>query len=109
MRSGILHPRSREEGANPARCPGSRFGPYEILTSLGSGGMCEVYHARDDRLERTVAIKVLGPHNIDDVEHRKRFQREARALSRLNHPNVCAVYDVGAEGGRRTPSMPVAP
>jgi serine/threonine protein kinase len=80
--------------------PGSRFGPYEILSSLGAGGMGEVYRARDERLDRIVALKILAPDRSCDPELRGRLQREARALSRLSHPNVCAVFDVGAEGGR---------
>jgi serine/threonine protein kinase len=79
---------------------GSRFGPYEILSSLGAGGMGEVYRARDQRLDRIVALKILAPHQTSDPELRDRLRREARALSRLSHPHVCAVFDVGTEGGR---------
>ena len=79
---------------------GSRFGPYEVLSSLGAGGMGEVYRARDERLGRMVALKVLASDSHGDPEFRERLRREARALSRLSHPNVCAVYDVGTEGDR---------
>ena len=74
---------------------GQRLGPYEILTPLGSGGMGEVYKARDTRLDRVVAIKVLREHLVNDPDRRARFDREARAISKLNHPNICALYDVG--------------
>ncbi len=74
--------------------PGFRFGPYEITGALGAGGMGEVYRARDTRLDRTVAIKVLSEQRSD---LRQRFEREARAVSSLNHPNICALYDVGRE------------
>jgi eukaryotic-like serine/threonine-protein kinase len=77
---------------------GTRLGPYEILAPLGAGGMGEVYRARDTRLERTVAIKVLPPRLSSDLEFRRRFEREARAISQLSHPNICALYDVGREG-----------
>lgn len=79
--------------------PASRLGPYEILSPLGSGGMAEVYRARDTRLNRTVAIKVLRSHLPENDELRQRFFREARAISSLNHPNVCALYDVGHSDG----------
>jgi serine/threonine protein kinase len=87
------------EAPEPVRA-GSRFGPYEILSSLGAGGMGEVYRARDQRLDRIVALKILAPHQTGDPEFRDRLRREARALSRLSHPHVCAVFDVGTEGGR---------
>jgi Tol biopolymer transport system component len=78
--------------------PGTRLGPYEILAPLGAGGMGEVYRARDTRLERTVAIKVLPAHLAATPELRARFEREARAVSALNHPHVCALYDIGSQG-----------
>jgi serine/threonine protein kinase/Tol biopolymer transport system component len=78
---------------------GARLGPYEIVDSLGAGGMGEVYKARDTRLERTVAIKVLPSHFAADQERRARFEVEARAISRLNHPHICMLHDVGHEGG----------
>ncbi|HEY6064957.1 MAG TPA: protein kinase, partial [Thermoanaerobaculia bacterium] len=77
---------------------GTRLGPYEILTRIGAGGMGEVYRARDSRLGRTVAIKVLGAHLAATPEIQKRFEREARTVSQLSHPNICAIYDVGREG-----------
>jgi serine/threonine protein kinase/Tol biopolymer transport system component len=79
--------------------PGTRFGPYEVLSALGAGGMGEVYRARDTRLERTVAIKVLPPHLADDPERRARFEREARAASALNHPHICTLHDIGRQDG----------
>jgi eukaryotic-like serine/threonine-protein kinase len=78
---------------------GTRLGPYEILSPLGAGGMGEVYRARDTRLERTVAIKVLPERFTTDLESRQRFEREARAISQLSHPNICALYDVGSQEG----------
>ena len=74
---------------------GTRLGPYEVLGKLGEGGMGAVYRARDTRLDRTVAIKVLLAHVAADQELRDRFDREARAVSALNHPHICALYDVG--------------
>ncbi len=78
---------------------GSRVGPYEIQSALGAGGMGEVYRARDTRLDRTVAIKVLPAKVVLDVELRGRFEREARAIAALDHPSICAVYDVGQHDG----------
>ena len=77
---------------------GSRLGPYEVLSPLGSGGMGEVYRAKDTRLERTVAIKVLPSNLSASPESRQRFEREAKTISRLSHPHICAIYDVGREG-----------
>jgi serine/threonine protein kinase len=77
---------------------GSRLGPYEILAPLGAGGMGEVYKARDTRLERTVAVKVLPQGLSSSAEVRQRFEREARTISQLSHPHICALYDVGREG-----------
>ncbi|HSS45106.1 MAG TPA: serine/threonine-protein kinase, partial [Thermoanaerobaculia bacterium] len=77
---------------------GSRLGPYEILSPLGAGGMGEVYKARDTRLERTVAVKVLPHHLSASAEVRQRFEREAKTISQLSHPHICALYDVGREG-----------
>lgn len=78
---------------------GSKLGPYEIVSPLGAGGMGEVYRARDMRLERTVAIKVLPSHLSDDPDLKQRLEREAKTISQLNHPNICTLYDVGHEGG----------
>src|SRR5580698_1426494 len=77
---------------------GSKLGPYEIQSSLGAGGMGEVYAARDTRLDRTVAIKILPEHLSEKPEAHARFEREARAVSSLDHPNVCQLYDVVKQG-----------
>jgi len=77
---------------------GTRLGPYEILSPLGAGGMGEVYRAKDTRLGREVAIKVLPEHLSAQPEVRARFEREAKTVSSLNHPNICALYDLGREG-----------
>src|SRR5438046_647185 len=74
---------------------GTRLGPYEVVAALGAGGMGEVYRARDTRLDRIVAIKVLPAQFASDPQLRERFDREARAISSLNHPHICALYDVG--------------
>src|SRR6201998_3818439 len=79
--------------------PGRRLGPYEILSAIGAGGMGEVYRARDTRLDRIVAIKVLPTHLADRSELRDRFDREAKTIASLNHPHICTLYDVGREGG----------
>src|SRR3979411_3209953 len=78
---------------------GTRLGPYEIVAPAGSGGMGEVYRGRDTRLDRTVAIKVLPAHLSSDPLRRQRFEREARAISALQHPNICTLYDVGQQDG----------
>jgi serine/threonine protein kinase/Tol biopolymer transport system component len=78
--------------------PGTRFGPYEILELAGAGGMGEVYKARDTRLERIVAIKVLPPHVASSGELRQRFEREAQTIASLKHPHICVLHDVGREG-----------
>jgi eukaryotic-like serine/threonine-protein kinase len=78
--------------------PGTRLGPYEIAAPIGAGGMGEVYRARDTRLGRDVAIKVLPQHLSSQPEIRARFEREAKTVSSLNHPNICVLYDVGREG-----------
>ncbi|HEX8172997.1 MAG TPA: protein kinase [Thermoanaerobaculia bacterium] len=79
--------------------PGSRLGPYEIVTRVGAGGMGEVFRARDTRLDRTVAVKTLPAELARDAQLRLRFQREAKAISALSHPNICALYDVGEQDG----------
>src|SRR5689334_2205359 len=76
---------------------GTKLGPYEIVSPLGAGGMGEVYRARDTRLERTVAIKVLNSALVANPDTKARFEREARTISQLNHPNICTLYDVGHE------------
>ena len=78
---------------------GTRLGPYEILAPLGAGGMGEVYKAKDTRLGREVAVKVLPTHTIASAEVRQRFEREAKAISQLAHPNICTLFDVGQENG----------
>src|SRR5450759_4955070 len=81
--------------------PGTRRGPYEILAPLGAGGMGEVYRARDTRLQRDVAIKALPEEFAQDAERLARFQREARLLASLNHPNIAAIYGLEeADGGK---------
>jgi Tol biopolymer transport system component len=78
---------------------GTRLGPYEILSAIGAGGMGEVYKAKDTRLDRIVAIKILSEALAADQQFRDRFDREARAISQLDHPNICALYDVGEQDG----------
>jgi eukaryotic-like serine/threonine-protein kinase len=79
--------------------PGTRLGPYEVLSALGAGGMGEVYKARDTRLGREVAVKVLVGRHAEDPAMRERFEREARAISALAHPSICTLYDVGEHEG----------
>src|SRR5271156_155224 len=78
---------------------GDKLGPYQIESLLGAGGMGEVYRARDTRLDRTVAIKILTQGVADTLEVRQRFEREARAVSSFNHPHICALYDIGHQDG----------
>ena len=78
--------------------PGTKLGPYEIESPLGAGGMGEVYRARDTRLDRTVAIKVLNAQLVGSAELRARFEREAKVISQLQHPHICVLHDVGNEG-----------
>ena len=78
---------------------GVTLGPYEIVGPIGAGGMGEVYEAKDTRLERTVAIKVLPEHLAKSAERRQRFEREAKVISKLNHPHICTLYDVGSQDG----------
>src|SRR5687767_14542695 len=79
--------------------PGARLGPYEIVSPLGAGGMGEVYVARDSRLDRTVAIKILPPEFSADAGRRARFEREAKVIASLSHPHICTVHDVGDHEG----------
>jgi serine/threonine protein kinase/dipeptidyl aminopeptidase/acylaminoacyl peptidase len=79
--------------------PGRRLGPYEILSAIGAGGMGEVYKARDTRLDRIVAIKVLPAHLADRADLRERFDREAKTIASLNHPHICTLYDTGHQDG----------
>ena len=78
---------------------GTRLGAYEVTGSLGAGGMGEVFRARDTRLGRDVAIKVIGGDGTSDADKRHRFQREARAIAALSHPHICTIHDVGSEDG----------
>src|SRR5271165_1250331 len=82
-----------------ALSPGDRLGPYEILSPLGAGGMGEVWKARDTRLDRTVAIKVLPEFIADRDDLRARFEREARAVASLKHPHICVLHDIGKQDG----------
>src|SRR5213594_3404737 len=78
-----------------ALSPGTRLGPYEISSPLGAGGMGEVYRARDTRLDRAVAIKILPAALSENAQFKLRFEREAKTISQLNHPHICTLYDVG--------------
>ena len=78
--------------------PGTRLGPYDIVAPLGAGGMGEVYRARDTRLGRDVAVKVLPEHLSAQPDVRTRFEREAKTISSLNHPHICTLHDIGREG-----------
>lgn len=79
--------------------PGTKLGPYEVLSQIGAGGMGEVYRARDTRLDRAVALKVLSSHLSSNPDLKQRFEREARAVSSLNHPHICTLYDIGQQDG----------
>src|SRR6266567_3591428 len=78
---------------------GTKLGPYEIQSPLGAGGMGEVYRARDTRLERDVAVKVLSPKVSSDPGSRQRLEREAKAVSKLSHPHICTLHDIGHQDG----------
>ena len=84
---------------------GTKLGPYEIQSPLGAGGMGEVYRALDTRLDRTVAVKILPSHLSQDPDAKQRFDREVRAISSLNHPNICTLHDVGHQDGIDYPVM----
>jgi serine/threonine protein kinase len=88
-----------------ALVPGTRLGPYEILALVGAGGMGEVYKAKDTRLDRTVAIKILPPTFAADSQFRDRFDREAKAIAALAHPHICTLCDVGCHDALRTSVM----
>src|SRR5580658_6398270 len=79
--------------------PGVRLGPYEILDAIGAGGMGEVYRAKDTRLDRTVAVKILPAHLSSDPIRKQRFEREAKSISSLNHPHICVLHDIGQQDG----------
>jgi eukaryotic-like serine/threonine-protein kinase len=95
----VYEPFSKLSNARLPILPGRRLGPYEILAAIGAGGMGEVYKARDTRLERIVAIKVLPAHLADRAELRERFDREARTIASLNHPHICVLHDIGHQDG----------
>src|SRR5262252_4646014 len=82
-----------------ALAAGTRLGSYSIVSALGAGGMGEVYKAFDARLDRHVAIKVLSPGVAEDAERMARFEREAKSISALAHPNICALFDIGDQAG----------
>src|ERR1700732_3313730 len=82
-----------------ALAPGTKLGPYEIAAPLGAGGMGEVYRARDTRLGREVAIKILPAQLSSDPVRKQRFEREAKTISSLNHPNICVLHDIGHQDG----------
>ena len=90
---------ARQVSEEPPSLVGRQLGPYQILGLLGSGGMGEVYKARDTRLNRTVAIKVIPKHLAERKDLRQRFEREARAIAGLNHPHICALHDIGSHEG----------
>ncbi len=79
--------------------PGTTLGPYSVTAKIGEGGMGEVYKARDTRLDRTVAIKVLPEHVANDPDLKQRFEREAKTVAALSHPHICPVFDVGEQDG----------
>src|SRR5713226_8508989 len=78
---------------------GTQLGPYQIISPLGAGGMGEVYRALDTRLDRTVAIKILPVQVSSDPVRKQRFEREAKTISSLNHPNICVLHDIGSQDG----------
>jgi serine/threonine protein kinase len=82
-----------------ALTPGTKLGPYEILSPLGAGGMGEVYRARDTRLDRDVAVKVLLTNLASDPSLKQRLEREAKAVSKLSHPHICTLHDIGHQDG----------
>src|SRR4051812_1769 len=92
-------PHARIECGRMTLTAGTRIGPYEVITLLGEGGMGQGYRGRDPRLGRDIAIKVLPKESWHDAEAKARFEREARAVASLSHPNVIAVHDFGEEGG----------
>src|SRR6478672_7413385 len=77
---------------------GDKLGPYTIVSPIGAGGMGEVWKARDTRLDRVIAIKILPSDKLADPERKRRFAQEAKAASALNHPNIVTIYDIGSEG-----------
>src|ERR1700681_4622565 len=90
-------------------CPGEKLGPYEILAPIGAGGMGEVYRAKDTKLDREVAIKVLPAALAQDPERLARFEREAKVLASLNHPNIAQIFGIEDSGGVRALVMELVP
>ena len=78
---------------------GTRIGPYEVLSVIGAGGMGEVYRARDSRIGRDFAVKVMPNYMSSDVSQKRRLEREAQSISSLNHPDICQLYDIGCQDG----------
>ena len=102
LRGALEAAKARKPGGSGGEfrlAPGARLGPYEVLAPIGAGGMGEVYRARDSRLGRTVAIKILPEHLSSNAQLRERFLREARTISGLNHPHICTLHDLGCEDG----------
>jgi pimeloyl-ACP methyl ester carboxylesterase len=99
VRASAVQRRAELASGAEEMTPGTKLGPYEILSSLGAGGMGEVYRARDTRLDRIVAIKILPNRFSDRSELRERFEREARTIASLNHPHICTLYDIGHQDG----------
>jgi serine/threonine protein kinase len=95
----VVSPQSYNHAQRMGLTSGTKLGPYEVQSPLGAGGMGEVYRGRDTRLDRTVAIKILPAHLSSNPEAKQRFEREARAISSLNDPNICTLYDVGRQDG----------
>jgi serine/threonine protein kinase len=97
--TALYSPHSNSMEPSVAILPGKTVGPYQILSAIGAGGMGEVYKARDTRLDRTVAIKVLSAHLADRADLRERFDREAKTIAGLNHPHICTLFDIGHQDG----------
>src|ERR671924_135748 len=98
MRVAVMHGSAGAYNPNHmALTPGARLGPYEIVSPVGAGGMGEVFKARDTRLDRTVAVRVLPAAVALDTQVRERFGREARLIGQLSHPHICTLHDVGRQ------------
>src|SRR5678816_384542 len=95
MQARSINPSSIIPATSMALTPGTRLGPYEIIAALGAGGMGEVWKARDPRLDREVAVKILPARFAHNAQFLARFEREAKVISSLNHPNICTLHDVG--------------
>jgi serine/threonine protein kinase len=101
VRAAAIHGRAELAGGAEEMTPGTKLGLYEILSQIGAGGMGEVYRARDSKLGRDVAIKVLPDSFARDAERMARFQREAKVLASLDHPNIATIYGLEESGGTR--------